>query len=550
MQENTSREKVIWNDATKAYIHTVIEKATKEAEGIVEKDLKDATEFFDWIRRCRAIFSKMDNTSVLGRLSNIIETNTLSPKFPMNRNIKYGSFNSMFPGVIVERVTIDWKGKAKREVVERWDQTGSIEKEHLFIKDSKYSPAKDLYLCKSLGRESFLTFQPALMSEEEKVKLRQKNPETANELIRKHENKATAVWALIEGSPDVELYSEIEVPDHIKEQVEKVAEKEELDMLSPAEMRKMEGKEVGYTLRYDTNKVSYNTFPKHWTLDKVEPKKKDLLLTEDEVFYTSGLEKETLIEAACMLEGASPSCQDVYGIKYGYAWREPSLFRVSPSLNYHSNQFNPEDYVNTPQLIQLSADIIRKIPNSSNLRPVCELYNRREHDTVMTMHPDVVNAYTAYKLGAEWEKFAYIDNFKGIDNVIYTKYRQLKDFMNIYTSDGVTNNIDLFNLDGTGEILKHADVLYDMQMFCRGERTEEEVAQKSFELFIFSDVTDAVAVNMEIVDLYNELTDYNEGVGDLLNLLDEECFLNDDGAGEIQRYLKARDRDNWQWESE
>ena len=548
-----SREKVIWNDATKKYIHNVIERATGEAEVLVEKDLSDATEFFDWIRKCRAIFSKMDNTSVLGRLSNIIDIQKLSPKFPTNRNIKYGSFNSMFPGVIVERVSVDYRGKAKREVVDRWDQITKIDKDSMYIKDSKYSPAKDLYLCKTLGLQDFLTFQPALMSEEEKVKLRMKNPETAAELILKHENRCKVVWKLVEESDDMLMYSEIEVPDHIKEAVEQAAEKEVLDTLSPSEMRKMEGKEVGYTLRFDPNRYDegegvYGS----WIMDKVEPRKKDLLFTDQPTYYTRGVEKPDLIEAAKLLSGPSPDVGKIYNQTWlSFQKKEPSLFRLSPSLNYtnHSKtNFFPEKGNDTPQLIQLNESIIKSIPSDSDLRPLVELYNRREEKTVMTMHQSIINAFTAWKLGSMWDKFDYMQHFKGIDNIIYQKYMDLKKFMDVYFVD--KQSLDMFALDGSGSILQHAESLYRMQMFCMAEKTEEEIAQKSFELFLFTDVTDAKAVDMNIIHLYQELCDYNEGVGDLLNLLHKDCFLSDEGSGEIQKYLKARDRRNWQWESE
>ena len=545
-----SREKVIWNDATKKYIHNVIERATTEAEQLVEKDLSDVEDFFEWINRCRAIFSKMENTSVLGRLSNIIDTNKLSPKFPGNRNIKYGSFNSMFPGVVVERVTIDYRGKAKREVVERWDQTGIIGENHLYIKDAKYSPAKDLYLCKNQGLNQFLTFQKALMSEEDKVKLRLKNPETAEEHIRKYENKAKTVWSLIESNDLVQLYSEIEVPEHIKEEVEKAAEKEELDTLSPAAMRKLEGKEVGYTLRYDDNKSNGSAYRGGYVLDKVEPRKKDLLFTEEPVFYTRSAEKETMIEAAELLEGASPTVQEVYerSSYYGSS-REKSFFRLAPSLHYNfsKDKFHPEYGKDVPQLVQLSGDIIKSIPSDSNLRPIDELYNRREGTTAV-LHPDLVHAYTAWKLGEDWDQFSYMKNFQGIDKIIYDKYCELRKYMAPFYIDGMP--LPLFKLKEDGEIMQAATKVYEMQMFCRAEKTEEEIAQKSFELFVFGDITDAKAVDMKIINLYQELTDYNEGVGDLLNLLDGSCFLNAGGAGEIQRYLKARDRNNWQWESE
>jgi len=535
-----SREKVIWNDATKQYIHTVIDRATQEAENLVEESLVDSGEFFEWIRRCRSTFGKMDNNSVLGRLSNIVDKEKLSPKFPLDRRLKYGPISSMFAGVIVEKVSIEYTGKAKREIVERWDQTSSLEKGHLFIKDEKYSPARDLYICKHLGRNSFLTFQKAYMSEEEKVKLRMKSPETADDLIRKYESRAEIVWKLIEESPDMALYSEVEVPKEIEASIEEIAKKETLDTLSPSELRKLEEKEVGYTLRYEN--AAYQS--PQFILDKVEPKRKDLFAAKD-MYYTASADSDLLKEAALFLEGSSPKVRDLYSNWSGEMGYCACYYWTSPSSRYFNSKsvFEIPGFTQ-PQLIQLSTDLIKQIPEDCGLRPLRELYDRRVDDTVLTMHPDLVDTYTALKLGAEWDKFSYMQYFNNIDIDIYSKYMKLKSFMSKYLRDGYERNI--FRHD-TGEILNHANRLFEMQTFCMEDRTEEEVAQKSFELFIFGDITDAKAVHVDILNLHRELSEYNEGVGDLLNMLSDSCFTDSSGSIEIQKYLRARDRDNWSW---
>jgi len=546
-----SREKVIWNDDTKEYIQNVIKQATLEAATIVEEDLAEEDNFFEWVKKVRSIFSRMNNDTVLGRMSNIIDTKDVSPKFHLHPQIKYGSIRNMFRGVTIEIVKANYRGKPQRDVVNQWSDVPNLD--HIYNKDGRYSPHKDVYLCQTMGYGSFLTMQRHGLTSDEESEIFKNSPDTAEDLIKKEEDYRELIWELLSGEDGLPLYSEIEVPSEIKKKLEEMEAEEEAkrpDHLSPADRRKLDQKEVGFGLRYAYDKrrsYSYSNGDE-WVLDKVEPKRKELLFTEQEVYYTESTQRRELVDCGLMIAPHSPNVGQAYGGSGRHSRRDPALFRlcISPHYNRHASDVRDFPTFDTPQLVQLRQDLIKKIPDDSGLRPINELYSRRTKEDVLTMHPDIIHSYTARVVGDKWDEFSYMRYFQNVDNEIHRKYMKVVEYMapfDYYYSD-------IFNEDLKNVVVDHADRLWDFQKFCMFAETEEEIAEESRRMFILSDVKGAYAVNMEVMELVEELRDYNTGVGGLLNLLDNECFKSSEGAAEVRRYLKACSRDNWSWSAE
>ena len=144
--------------------------------------------------------------------------------------------------------------------------------------------------------------------------------------------------------------------------------------------------------------------------------------------------------------------------------------------------------------------------------------------------------------GNEWNhRINYMWNFKDVSPDIHSKYMELYNFMDRYDRSELHKNIE-------GDvIMKEADRLWDFQRFCKVAEDEEEVRRESERQFMLSDVTDALMVRMEMIHLYQELIDYNSTVGSLLFHLERDTYRTSDGVKEVQRYLRACDRDNWSW---
>lgn len=105
-----SREKVIWNERTKEFILTMLDKAIVEAETIVETALKE-NDLIKWVTKCKTVLSlarseQMDeNVSiVLGQLSRITDMSSVKPKFPLETSISYKSPSEFFTGFKIVRV--------------------------------------------------------------------------------------------------------------------------------------------------------------------------------------------------------------------------------------------------------------------------------------------------------------------------------------------------------------------------------------------------------------------------------------------------------------
>ena len=112
-----SREKVIWNEHTKAYIQKLILEATDEASEMIESELEEE-DFLKWIKACRDITSKAavsSGHSALRQISKIIDTSNLKPRFPKNKLITFQGVEYLLKGYNVRKVsyTYDLKDKDK-----------------------------------------------------------------------------------------------------------------------------------------------------------------------------------------------------------------------------------------------------------------------------------------------------------------------------------------------------------------------------------------------------------------------------------------------------
>jgi len=540
-----SREKVIWDDPTKAFIQTVIKLAGTEATAIVENELSTETDFLEWINKCRETFSRKGHASVLGRLSNIIDLTSLSPKFGTSKFIRYTHFSKMFPGIVFEKITGYHGKKPKRTVVDSWGEIASLS--NLYEKDANYSPAKDIYLCVTRGLGSFITVKPVYPEDEAEF----------NELnLFTEEEKEAAVaktkeiWSYIKKSKALKSYAEIEVPKEAKEAIEKEiedVEEKEVDNLSPSERRKLESREVGYTVRLDQSKVHSSVKAvrdEPWVLDKVEPKRIDLLYTTKELYYATSDDKERLFDVGRMIEGLMPTSLEVYGHNRNYMRKEPSMFGISSSIHYRNSKdqlINVNAFKDKPQFIQIRRDLVKKIPAASEMMHIDDFTLTRTPEDAYTTHPMLVHAFTARMIGEDWAiKFGkFMAHFKQVDKQMYDKYIKLENYMKPFRDrKGITQDTSL---------TKELDKLWQFQQFCMFH-DEKEIKIRSMQDFVLCDVKGAIVVDMEFLNLYKELMDYAEGVSGLLNMLPDEVYTDSLAVVEIQRFLKASDRSNWKWD--
>jgi len=538
-----SREKVIWNDATKAYILSVIDKATAEASKIVEERLQNSTEIIDWLEQCSMIFHRSDSDDVITRMSNIINNDDLSPEFPGNSDLKFLPVSNFFGSRIkIERVSVDYRGKVKREEVNSWK---SFNFESIYIKDGNYSQLKDLYICKGLNKGSYtsVVFKEWVDKEPTDDSIKELE-EGLSDLIEVQKSKYHALEELIESDSKVSSYDEVEVPADFLETAKTIENNE--GGLTPAEERALENKEVGFTLRYDPD-AHRSKARKTWTWDKVEPKGKDLITTEKEVYYGGKDDQDALVLAAGILY---PSAPEMNRIIAGWGEAPRCLFTLSPSVHYASRVPNGKPYAkddNYPQLIRLSGSIIKKIEKADALSHVDNFFFFRTVYNYMETHPIVRRAYTVRRINDMWPFFdVYLRSFNKIDQDITSKASKLREYLNEYSSF-------MWALKPDSPIWDRMDELYKFQVFCANIDSEDEdrdkkIAQKSFETFVFSDIEGANVVDLEYLSLYEELKTYAEPLDPMFKDLPATTFMQDDSADEIKKYIKLYDRDQWEWD--
>ena len=541
-----SREKVIWNDATKAYILSVIEKATEEASQLVEDKLQNSTEIFEWLEQCAKIFHRSNSDDIIHRMSNIINSDDLSPVFSGDSKIKYLPISNFFTDRIkIDKVTIDYRGKVKRDPITNWN---TFNFDNIYIKDTVYSPVKDMYICKGLNKVSFTSIiikgwnDPE--SKDESVK---ELADSLSDLIGEQKLKYEALEEFILNDSRVQSYSELEVPADFLKKAKEIELTE--DALTPAEQRLLENKEVGFTLRYDPD-AHRSTSRKTWTWDKVEPKGIDLITTDGEVYYGGKEDEESLVLAAGILYPSAPVINN-----YNHWGQNPrALFTLSPSIRYNYALRDGGDYVddtNYPQLIKLSSTAIKRIEKANSSLSHIEnfFFFRTTYNTIET-HPMVRRAYTIRKIGTTFPFFdAYLRSFDKIDNKISSKARKLREYLCEYD-----NFLWAIKTALDHPIWDRMDELYEFQVFCANIDSEDEdrdkkIAQKSFETFVFTDVVGANVADLEILSLHEELRSYAKTLDPLFKDLPTTTFMQDDSAEEIAKYIKLYNRDQWEWDN-
>ena len=540
-----SREKVIWNDATKAYILSVIDKATAEASQLVEDKLQSSTEIFDWLEQCTKIFHKSNSDDIINRMSNIINNDDLSPEFPGNSDLKFLPVSNFFGNRIkVEKVTVDYRGKIKREDVTSWQ---SFNFESIYIKDNNYNQVKDLYICKGLNKGSFISIIfKGWVDKESKDDSIKALEEGLSDLIDLQKSKYYALEEFIESDSKVNSYDEVEVPADFFEKAKDIELKE--DALTPAEQRALENKEVGFTLRYDPD-AHRSSSRKTWTWDKVEPKGIDLITTDKEVYYGGKEDEESLILAAGILYPSAPTVNR--HSHWGHAPR--ALFTLSPSVHYNYSRNTDQEYAGDgdnkhPQLIRLSSSTVKKVEKANALSHIENFFFFRTADNFMETHPMVRRAYTVRKINDMWPFFdGYLRSFDKIDQDIAAKARQLRSYLSEYDQF-------MWALRPDNPVWDRMDQLYNFQVFCANIDSEDEdrskkIAQKSFETFIFTDIEGANVVDLEILSLYEELKTYARPLDPMFKDLPHNTFMRDDSADEITKYIKLYNRDQWEWDN-
>ena len=557
-----SREKVIWNEATKKYIKSVIMKAAQEASDMVEKQLQE-TDFLKWIDKCRAIITGNSNENkVLNKISRIIDNNMIKPKYGPDPRIKYSSVTKLFEGLkLMHPIKIN--NTIERELVKDWN---SFDSKHLYSRKTQFSKYKDMYLMNLDAEDNWnlnkVTTYSLLDLDDVYSEALSKATGDAKLKVLKEKNrvraKRTAVLKYIEASEWYKNYDTIEVPDeYIAECKEIEAEDEEKSKysnLTAAERREIEKRMVAYTLRWDHRKDD------RLTLEKIEPRAKDLMNSSNSIYYCTTEDEGKMRAAALLLKYVAPKFSQVYpkaswhangnqedSSNYPIFWYEhpPVRYMRWDKKGEYEEWADPKQGWDTPQLIRVSQNKVKFITQNPNVKHIDELFLQLTDKNGYTMDDSLIKYYTAYKLN-KINKFKFLQGLKCIHPELQENYCELMDLRNENYSEWEYRYVS----DIAPAITNHMDKLFEFQKFVSQCDDADLIEEKSKELFVLSDISEAKAADLDILDTYDNIVEFAEEVKPLLDELEclnsRECDMSPELEKEVRVYLRAKSREIWE----
>lgn len=555
-----SREKVIWNEATKKYIKGVIMAAAQEASDIIQEELQE-TDFLKWVDACRSIITgNSSENRILNKLARIINTDDIKPKFGPDPRIKYGPANKLFEGLTIMKPYKDRHEGIKRDTMKDWN---GFDAKHFYEREDKWSKYKDMYLMEKdtedhWNRNHVCTYTLEDLEDRFNNALAKAmgNPDTVQKVMKEKTRvtaKRNAILKLIESSEWYKNYDEVEVPEEwLKGRKEEEAQEEEkakFSNLSPAERREIEKRMVAYTLRYDERKDDY------FTMDKIEPKTVDIMNSKYRTYYCTKEDEGKLKQAALLLKEIMPKHHEVYpntnrsswdkDYKYPVYWYDnPPVSMMKWNSDDYEDWATPVQGWDTPQLIRVSQNKVKFITKNPNVKHIDELFLQLTDKNGYTMDESLVKYYTAYKLD-KIKDFRFMQGLGCIHDQLQKDYCELLDLR----EDSYTEfNYRRVN-DVATSITKHMDKLYEFQKLCNECDDAEMIQAKSQELFVLSDIGEARAADLDLLAKYENIIEFAEEVKPMLDELEclnnRECNLSPELEKEIRVYLRAKSREVW-----
>tara|TARA_Y100000401_G_scaffold117581_1_gene127361 strand:+ start:1964 stop:4690 length:2727 start_codon:yes stop_codon:yes gene_type:complete len=553
-----SREKVIWNENTKKYILSVIEKAALEATDLVQKELEQE-DFISWLLACKDVLSNADSGSVIGRIANIIDKESIKPKFKPDPRIKNESVKKLFAGFKAELISVTRNHREGKDEISRdkLENYSALRENNIFIMgEESHSKYKDLYLQSTCDGPII-----CLKSIDVTPEL---NTPASVKLAHKTAAKRDRVLELLTESSHVRNYDDIEIDEEwLEEYKDEAAAAEEVakfENISPSERRKLESRMVAYSFRFNHNHWRGND-RKRYILDKVEPKIKDLMKTQRTTYYGTKEDEDKLMAACGILHAYAPKFREVYTNfprSYDEEASHPVFFFDTPPVRNRKGWGSEKgqweawsepgaDSINldwtTPQIIRVAQNNIRHISMNPNVKHIDDFFLQLTPNGGYTMDEHLIKWYTADKM-KDMKNKTYLYCLKEINPDLYEKYKD------VYTA--VDRDLQRSAWVKDTDVFPAIEKLVTFHKFCNETDDAEAIKQKSRELFVL-DVPEAIGQDQEMMDKYNELTEWTESVHVLLNAIDEIKFeptaervhLDDDLIKEIKTYLDAKGRLDW-----
>jgi len=505
-----SREKVIYNDKTKEYLQKMLQQAADEAGELIEEALKE-DDFLKWIHLCsNVLFSKSDSENVsndligLNQIARMVDTSKIQPMFKSS-GVRYANPKKMLPGFRVRTITRNHNA-INRTDLENWS-SGNLSRIY-YSEEGSVSKMKDMYLTSE--DRSFVLITPVdkdFLSDELS---RETRPEMRAKLLAakaKHDNLKQVISSLLEtSSPSRVDYDDIVVPENVLAMLSKLEEKEQTKQLSAAQMRKMQLRTVGYTLRQ-------NRRYENWVWDKVEPKIEQVLNSTVPTFYGTREDEMKLKLAAAILKPRVPTWFQKGTNCFGDWERSPILFHeVGPSNADEPWKHLPKKGqiidADSPQIIRMSEANARYARKNTNWKHVDDFFFTMDEEGNITTSKYVKAVLTGMYLRKNRKNV-----WRWLGNRVASEL--LPPANKLYRSIDSYLSATWFQSEQdqeTQEFLSYLTNFIEYQDICdSGDVSLRQ--QKSREFFVV-DVPSIDAYDKEIAGICNVLDDLSETIGD------------------------------------
>jgi hypothetical protein len=562
-----SREKVIWSDATKAFIQKLIDAAADEVTELVEKELLE-TDFLKWLDTCRQVIggratnkhSDDPSERTLAILSNIIDTKAIKPKYHPNPSIKFTSIPSTLNGFSVKihnqnkkNTMSDLKMKTEYEYISEgithWDQIGDRK---VFYRTGNANKYKDFYLHRQYG--PFITIKKTNLNYLEDQIATAKSLNTDYKYheaeYEKKVNNQNLIEPLIKASENYLNYDEIELPDNIKELFDGAEEAASIYergvSLTPEERRKLNSQIVAYTLRPDNHRNAGNHYY-DYVWDKVEPTLRTVINSTIPTYYGTDEDANKLKLAAAILSNFNKNMGKFlthktgsywYGVPYGDKGDTCYYFECLPDRcqDRFFQMVEGEDYSGQTQLLKLSESNTKHVRDLPNYRHIDEFFRTIDVEGNYTCHPAVklfANHVWAKQFPI-WDYFgSYRESFEldFIDDRYNKIYQHLLSIYNKFDSIVLYGN-DAVVVDLRDEMTK----LFEFETLCAADISDDIKAELSAKYFVLSDIPGVKVLDPKFMELVRFADEFAR---------DSKFFLpRNNGSGkeyeeQVKIYLKA-----------
>jgi hypothetical protein len=375
--------------------------------------------------------------------------------------------------------------------------------------------------------------------------------------------KRNRVLELIAESTHSRNYDDIEVDEEwleeYKDEIATAKEIAQFENITPAERRKIEERMVAYTFRYNEKYWHSSGSDHRYIRDKIEPKVKDLMKTQRTTYYGTAADDEKLMAACAMIHPFAPRVQQVYKDIPGRRCESDDrlFFFDTPAVRFGNDEFTKptsttndkgEVYHNTnsdwdtPQVIRVSQSNVKHISMNPNVKHIDEFFLQLTPNGGYTMDEYAIKWYTADKMKSIKDK-TYLYCLKDINQDLFDKYKAVYEAADVDVRSGQWIKKE--------EVFPSIEKVVEMHNFCKDNDDAAAIQQKSRELFVV-DIPEAVGQNQELMDKFDELEEWSEGVHTLLDSISEIQFqpgtkkdLDQSLIKEIKVYLDAKGRLDW-----